>query len=91
MDAKPTDDKSGKPKRKSYLPRSRVGRKAITVHVRPEWSKSLKIYGARTGRPLQSLVEEALVDLARKLNIDLDLKDEDDAGETRGNGPPPKV
>ena len=81
MDTKSTDDTRGQPPRKSYLARSRVGRKAITAHVPPEWVVNLKIYGAKKGRPLQRLVEEALIDLADKLEIDLHLIDEDDAGE----------
>ncbi len=81
MDAKATDDQREKPPRGSYLPPSRVGRKALTVHVPPEWVVNLKIYGAKADKPLQSLVEEALIDLADKLDIDLNLIDEDAAGE----------
>ena len=58
-----------------------IGRKHLTVRLPPEWVVNLKIYGAKKSRPLQSLVEEALIDLADKLKIDLHLIDEDDAGE----------
>ena len=71
MDAKQPDDKCGQRPRQSYLPPSRMGLKAITAHVPPEWSVALKVHGAKTGRSLQSLVEEALTDLAGKLDIDL--------------------
>ena len=81
MNTKSTDDTRGRPPRMSYLPPSRIGRKALTVHVPPEWTVNLKIYGAKKNRPLQGLVEEALIDLADKLKIDLHLIDEDDAGE----------
>ena len=65
-----------------------MGRKALTAHVRPEWIVNLKIYGAKTGRPLQSLVEEALVDLAEKLNIDLMAFEQDGAGESQAEARP---
>ena len=81
MDASETDDQREIPSRVSYLPPSRIGRKALTVHVPPEWVVNLKIYGVKTGKPLQGLVEEALIDLADKLKIDLNLIDEDDAGD----------
>ena len=81
MDAKRTGDGRKQSPRTSYLPPSRIGRKALTVHVPPEWAVNLKVYGARTGRPLQGLVEEALIDLADKLKIDLTSINEDDAGE----------
>ena len=58
-----------------------IGRKHLTVRLPTEWLVNLKIYGAKKGRPLQGLVEEALVDLADKLKIDLSWIDEDDAGE----------
>ena len=77
----PTDDELGQPPRTSYVPPSRLGRKALTVHLLPEWTVALKIYAAKTGRSLQGLVEEALIDLANKLKIDLTSINEDDAGE----------
>ena len=58
------------------------------AHVPPEWVVNLKIYGAKSGRPLQSLVEEALVDLARKLGIDLNSTKGDDAGESPADARP---
>ena len=81
MDATTTDDQRETPQRVSYLPPSRIGRKALTVHVPPQWMVNLKIYGAKKSRSLQGLVEEALIDLAGKLDIDLNLIDEDDAGD----------
>ena len=81
MDDTATDDKREKPPRTSYLPPSMIGRKHLTVRLPTEWLVNLKIYGAKKGRPLQGLVEEALVDLADKLKIDLSWIDEDDAGE----------
>ena len=86
MDAKPTDDKRGEDGRKSYLAPSREGRKAVTVHLSPVWVMNLRIYGVKKGRPLQGLVEEALDDLAKKLKIDLELMDEDDASEAQDTG-----
>ena len=81
MDTKTTDDNHGKPERKSYLAPSRYGLKAVTAHVNPEWVVNLKIYGAKKNRPLQSLFEEALMDLAKKLDIDLDSIEGHDSGE----------
>ena len=82
MDARQTNDKKGQGPRMSYLSSSRIGRKAVTTYLPPEWVIGLKIYGARHGRPLQSLVEEALFDLAGKLGIDLNSKEQDDAGKS---------
>ena len=54
------------------------------AHVPPEWVVNLKVYGTKNGRSLQSLVEEALVDLARKHGIDLmSANEQDDAGKSR--------
>ena len=90
MDAKLTDDKGEQPPRMSYIPPSRVGLKALTVHVPPVWVVNMKIYGAKKGRALQGLVVEALQDLAKKLEFDLDWTDEDDASKAQDNERPPK-
>ena len=64
-----------------------MGLKAITAHVPPGWSVALKVHAAKTERSLQSLVEEALVDLADKLGIDLRAVEMGD-GESQADARP---
>ena len=78
----PTDDKDERP-REPYRPPSRWGRKALTAHVDPRWVVNLKVYGALNNRSLQSLVEEAMLDLAGKLGIDLTAIESDAGGGER--------